>query len=150
MRTFSILTGMCVMALVAGCAGNQPGAVVSGKPFVVLHNVDQACVRERLLAHLAERGWTVKSIGDGRLVAENPAPAFINTAARQAGYARPLVRMTIVGVAVGQDIELIIDPFVVTNPGTRSERLEAIEPTAEMDQAIKGGGRKLEAECVRR
>ena len=149
MRFLPTLAVLLAAAL-AACTANQKGAIVPGKPFVVLHNVDPGCVRERLLARLAERGWTVKSIGEGRLIAENAAPAFINTVARQAGYARPLVRMTVVGVAVGPNIELIVDPFVVTNAGTPNERLEPIEPTAEMQQAINDAGRDLEGQCMRR
>lgn len=147
MKILPILAVLCASAL-AACAGSQKGAIVPGKPFVVLRNVDADCVRARLLARLAERGWTVKSMGGGRLEAENAAPAFINSVARQAGYARPLVRMTVVGVAVGPNIELIVDPFVVTNAGTPNERLQPIEPTAEMQQAIDDAGRDLEGHCA--
>ena len=69
-------------------------------------------------------------------------------AARQAGYARPLVSMTVVGVTVGPNIEFIVDPFVVTNAGTPNERLEPIEPTAEMQQAINDAGRDFEQQCA--
>lgn len=149
MRILVTLTVLLAAAL-SGCApASRQGTIVSGKPFVVLHNVDAACVRERLLARMVERGWTVKSISDGRLVAENAAPAFINSPARQAGYAKPLVRMTVLGVAVGANIQIIVDPFVVTNPGTPSERLEPIEPTAEMQQILNDAGRQLEGQCGR-
>ena len=150
MRILPTLTLLFAMALNACAPPARKGEIVPGKPFVVLHNVEADCVRERLLTHMVERGWTVKSIGDGRLVAEAVAPAFINTPARQAGYAQPLVRMTVLGVPVGQDIEIVVDPYVVTNPGTRSERLEPIEPTAGMQQTLNDAGRTLEEYCARK
>jgi hypothetical protein len=131
MRSYLILG-----ALLAGLSGcNQPGKsanIVPGKPFVVLRNVDPACVHQRLVTRIVERGWTEKSVTQNRMVVERRSPPWFNTAALASGYESPLVRMTLLIVPVGPNIEIVIDPTAVTNPGMRNERIEPIEPTAEM------------------
>jgi hypothetical protein len=92
----------------------------------------------------------VISIGEGRLVAEQKAPPFLNDAARRTGHESPLVRMTLLGVQAGPNIEIIVDPYVVTNPGLPSEKVEPMEPTAEMQVAVNDAGRRLEEYCAKK
>ena len=149
MKSYLILGAL--LASLVGCA--QPGkstAIVPGKPFVVLHNVDVACVHQRLLARAAERGWKVTSASETRLVAERRSPPWLNTAALSAGYESPLVRMTLLIAVAGPNVNVVIDPYAVTNPGMRNERVEPIEPTAEMQATFNDAGRQIEEFCVRK
>jgi hypothetical protein len=116
----------------------------------MLHNVDQACVHQRLLIRLVERGWRVTSVSDTRMVAERKSPPWLNTAALSAGYESPLVRVTLLIVPAAPHLEIVIDPFAVTNPGMRNERVEPIEPTAEMQATFNDAAQKLEEYCVRK
>lgn len=149
MKTLVIL-GAALVAL-AGCTQPMKSAeIVPGKPFVVLRNVDQACVHSRLVERMAARGWTAKSISDTRMVAERKSPPWLNTAALASGYESPLVRMTLMLVPAGRDMEIVIDPAAVTNPGLSNERVEPIEATAEMQATFNDAAQKLEEYCVRK
>ncbi len=145
-----ILLGVLLAAL-AGCAQPKQSAnIVPGKPFVVLRNVDPVCVHNRLVTRMVERGWTAKSVSETRMVAERKSPPWLNTAALASGYESPLVRMTLMLVPAGPDMEIVIDPTAVTNPGMRNERIEPIEPTAEMQATFNDAAHKLEEYCVRK
>jgi hypothetical protein len=149
MKTLVIL-GAALVALV-GCTQPMKSAeIVPGKPFVVLRNVDPACVHSRLVDRMAARGWTAKSISDTRMVAERKSPPWLNTAALASGYESPLVRMTLMLVPAGRDMEIVIDPAAVTNPGMSNERVEPIEATAEMQATFNDAAQKLEEYCVRK
>jgi hypothetical protein len=149
MKSYVILAAL--LLVMAGCGQQTKSAnIVPGKPFVVLHNVDVACVHQRLLARASERGWKVTSVSETRLVAERRSPPWLNTAALAAGYESPLVRMTLMLIPVGPNMEIVIDPYAVTNPGMRNERIESIEPTAEMQTTFSDEGRKLEEYCVKK
>ena len=150
MRTTLVLA-LLVAGLSAGCQQKgSPPDIVAGKPYIVLHNVDPECVRQRLLTRMIERGWTVLQIGGGRMIAERRSPAFIESVARRSGYESPLVRMTLTGVDMQPDIQIIIDPYLVINSGTPSERVEPIQATAEMQVTFDNAGRELEEYCKRR
>lgn len=149
MKNFIIL-GAALIAL-TGCAQPMKSAeIVPGKPFVVLRNVDPACVHNRVVDRMAARGWTAKSISETRIVAERKSPPWLNTAALASGYESPLVRMTLMLVPAGRDMEIVIDPSAVTNPGMSNERVEPIEATAEMQATFNDAAQKLEEYCVRK
>jgi hypothetical protein len=148
MRAFTALAIVVVGSLTA-CQKAAPD-ITAGKPYIVLHNVDPECVRERLVTRMTDQGWKVLQVGGGRLIAERRSPPFIESVARRAGYDSPLVRMTLIGVEMQPNIEIIIDPFIVINPGTKSERVEPIAATAEMQVTFDTAGRQLEAYCGRK
>ena len=149
MRT-TIAMALLAAGLSAGCQQKTSPDIIAGKPYIVLHNVDPDCVRQRLLTRMTEQGWKVLQVGGGRLVAERRSPPFIESVARRAGYDSPLVRMTLIGVDLKPDIEIIIDPYIVINPGMPSEKVEPIHATAEMQVTFDRARRELEEYCKRR
>jgi hypothetical protein len=45
----------------AGCQQKGSPDIMAGKPFIVLHNVDADCVRQRLLTRMTAQAWKVRS-----------------------------------------------------------------------------------------
>src|SRR6266851_1264377 len=108
MRTYAILA-MLVAAL-AGCAQRDSQVVtVAGQTYVVFHGLDPSCVHKAIEKELTDHDWTINSTSETQIVAQQPAPAWINTAVLLASFDPPQVRMTLTVLPSGSDVKVLID-----------------------------------------
>ena len=140
-----LLAGLC------GCARQDSVVVtVAGKSHVELRGVDGACVHQAVLKELATYDWNVNSSSASQIVAQRVAPPWINTTVLSVAFETPQVRMTLTIVPAGPDVKVLIEPDLITNPGSLNERVQPIPVTARMNTVFDDSARRVEQACKAR
>lgn len=147
MRIFTTLA--LVVGLAAGCASAPPIETASGKPDVVMRNVNVACVREQILNHALTTGWNIKSTSDIQIVVERRAPPSLASTMLSTGFSgAPYQRVTFNLIPSGGDLRLVADAAWVSNANTGFEKSHAVRATASDQATIEGSARRAEAKCA--
>jgi hypothetical protein len=135
-------------AVLAGCAQRDSRvASAVGQTFVVFHGLDQACMHRGMVKELADHDWTIRSVLESQIVAQQPAPAWINTVVPLASFVPPQVRMTLTIVPSGSDVKVQIESGAIIHPGAGKEQVEPIQETAQMTAVFNNSMRRLERAC---
>jgi len=146
MRAYAILAAL-LMGLTSCAQRNDHVVTVAGQSYVMFHRMQQACVHQGVLKELTDHGWTVKSTSESQIVAQQRAPAWINTSVLLVGFEPPQVRLTLTIEPSGSDVKVLIEPGAITNPGSRNERVEPIAATAQMTTVFDNSARRIEQTC---
>lgn len=146
MRVYAILAALLVS--LSGCAQRNDHVVTAGgQSYVMFHGMEQACVHQGLLKELTDHGWTVKSTSEAQIVAQQRAPAWINTSVLLVGFDPPQVRLTLTIVPSGPDVKVLIESGAINNPRSYPERVEPIAATAQMNTVFDNSARRIERTC---
>jgi hypothetical protein len=98
---------MLVVGL-GGCVIQRASPVITaaGRTYVVFQRLNPTCVHHAITKELVDHDWTIKSTSEAQIVAEQPAPAWINTAVLLASFNPPLVQMTLTLQSSGSDLKV--------------------------------------------
>jgi len=141
-----------VMALLlvslAACSRRDSQVVtVGGETYVVFHGLDQACVQRGIVKELNDFNWTITATSDLQIVAQQPAPAWINTAVLLASFDPPQVRIVVTLQPSGRDLRALIESSAIVAGRGTAERVEPIAATPQMTAVFNNSVRRIEREC---
>ncbi|HSH99050.1 MAG TPA: hypothetical protein VLA02_00505 [Reyranella sp.] len=134
----------------AACARRDDRVVTAGgETYVLFHGLDRACVYDGLMKELTDHDWTVTGASDSRIVAQQRAPAWINTAVLMASFDPPQVRMTLTLVAAGAEVKVVVESGAITDPGADKQRTQPIQTTSQMTTVFNNSVRRIDQTCRR-
>lgn len=146
MRAYAALA--IFLAALAGCAQRDSHVVtVAGQTYVVFRGLDRDCIQKGIVKELTNHDWTIRSTSESQIVAQQPAPAWINTAVLLASFEPPQVRMTLTIVPSGSDVKVVIQPAAIIDPSAANTRVEPIQTTAQMTAVFDNSVRRIEQAC---
>jgi hypothetical protein len=150
----SRLPGLALAAVAAGalcaCAQRDDHVVTQGgETYVLFHGLDRTCVHDGLVKELVDHDWTVTTASDSRLVAQQRAPAWINTAVLLASFDPPEVRMTLTIAPAGADVKVIIESGVLLDPKAGNQHVQPIHTTSQMTTVFNNSVRRIDQACRR-
>ncbi|MBL6618330.1 MAG: hypothetical protein ISP49_17435 [Reyranella sp.] len=145
-----IVPAALLAALAAACARPDDRVVTAaGQTYVVFHAVDAACVRDGIVREFVDHAWAIRTTTDSRIVAQQRAPAWINTAVLLTRIDPPQVRMTVTIVPDGGDVKALIESGVLLDPLANQERVEAIPTTPQMAAVFNNSVHRIDQACRR-
>jgi len=137
-----------LLVSLAACARRDSQVVtVGGETYVVFHGLDQACVHRGIVKELNDFNWTITATSDSQIVAQQPAPAWINTAVLLASFDPPQVRIVVVLQPSGRDLRALIESSAIVAGRGTAERVEPIAATPQMAAVFNNSVRRIEREC---
>lgn len=144
---FAIMLALAVA--LSGCAGT---GTASGRPDVVLHKVDRACVRDTFAGGALSSGYQVRSVNDSQVVLARETTNIAKAVLFGSGNGPPEERLTVTMVPIPgtRDLRVVIDGATVTNPGTAFEDKTAQQFTAHDQASFEAMGHRAEASCPAR
>jgi hypothetical protein len=146
MRAYAVLAMLA--ALLAGCAQRDSRVVTAaGQTYVVFRGLDRECIKDGIAKDLIVHGWTITSTSASQIVAQQPAPAWINTAVLLARFDPPLVRMILTIAPSGPDVKVLIDSEAIVDMTPGKERGQPIQATSQMTSVFNNSVRRIELAC---
>lgn len=144
MKRLSLLA----VLVLAGCATAPPPQTPSGKPEVMLSNVDAGCVRSSMANALADQGYSIKTMSDYSIVAEKKvtsgAAAFLYSTQMSGN---PDARVTVTMIPSGTSVRMMMDAAYVSNAGTGFEKSTPIPASQGDEQMLMQIKPKIESSC---
>jgi len=134
----------------AACARRDDHVInAGGETYVLFHGLDRACVYNGLMKELTDHAWTVTGATESQLVAQQRAPAWINTAVLLASFDPPQVRMTLTLVPAGADVKVVVESGAITDPGANKQLVQPIHTTSQMTTVFNNSVRRIDQACRR-
>lgn len=126
-----VIIGAAALAL-AACS-DQTINTPSGFPEVTLQNVNADCVRQHMQSSAMSMGSLVRTSNDNMLIVGKPTKNMLAVALMGTGLnATPEERATIMYARLGNDLRIVAQLSMVSNPGTG---LEHSVPTSNRQDA---------------
>jgi hypothetical protein len=137
-------------AALAACAQHDDHVInAGGETYVLFRGLDRACVYNGLMKELTDHDWTVTGASDSQIVAQQRAPAWINTAVLLASFDPPQVRMTLTIAPAGADVKVVVDSGVIIDPRVDNQRVQPIHTTSQMTTVFNNSVRRIDQACRR-
>lgn len=135
--------------LAAGCVST---GTASGRPDVVLHNVERSCFRDTFLQGALSDGWRLQSNGEALVTFARASRSPVAAALFGTGQGLPEERLSLVMIPQPgtRDTRVVLDGAFVSNPGTAFEQRADRRFTAEEQRAFEAMGRRAEKACAAR
>ena len=144
-----VLLALLALTL-AACAQRDDRVITAGgETYVLFRGLDRACVYNGLMKELADHDWTVTGASESQIVAQQRAPAWINTAVLLASFDPPQVRMTLTLVPAGADVKVVVESGAITDPGADKQRVRPIQTTSQMTTVFNNSVRRIDQACRR-
>ena len=146
----SALLGLALVATLAACAQRDDRVVTTGgETYVLFRGLDRTCVYNGLVKELVDHDWTVTDRSDSQIVAQQRAPAWINTAVLLASFDPPQVRMTLTVVPAGPDVKVVVESGAIADPRADNARVQPIHTTSQMTTVFNNSVRRIDQACRR-
>jgi len=137
-------------ATLAACAPRDDRVInAGGETYVLFHGLDRACVYNGLMKELTDHDWTVTGASDSQIVAQQRAPAWINTAVLLASFDPPQVTMTLTVVPAGPDVKVVVESGAIIDPRADKQRVQPIHTTSQMTTVFNNSVRRIDQACRR-
>jgi len=141
---------IALLGALAACAQRDDHVVnAGGETYVLFRGLDRACVYGGLMKELTDHDWTVTGASDSQIVAQQRAPAWINTAVLLASFDPPQVTMTLTVVPAGPDVKVVVESGAIIDPRADKQRVQPIHTTSQMTTVFNNSVRRIDQACRR-
>ncbi|SKA28993.1 hypothetical protein SAMN02745126_04851 [Enhydrobacter aerosaccus] len=144
-----VIAVLTVLTLAACGPRDDHVTTVGNETYVLFHGLDRVCVYNGLMKELTDHDWTVTDVSDTQIVAQQRAPAWINTAVLMASFDPPQVRMTLTLVTVGTDVKVVVESGAIADPRADKQRVQPIHATSQMTTVFNNSVRRIDQACRR-